>query len=147
MQFWILPEFEHMWTGICKWHQAATTVPYKMFVRARGFNALLLHYKVVIDALDKLSDETGPMGAKSKRLLQQADVRCTWQCRIVVFLHLTISHRVFSIVEQLAISLQKKITTLSGAREIISNVVLSLNSMRRESQLSGSHLEWCAACR
>ena len=29
-----------MWTGICKWHQAATTVPYKIFVRARGFNAL-----------------------------------------------------------------------------------------------------------
>ena len=103
--------------------------PTRWVVRARALNALLQHYEAVIKALDKLSDEPGPTGAKAEGF-------CSKLMSFDCLLYLKISQRVFSIVEQLASSLQKKTMTLSDARENVSNVVSSLKSMRCESHFT-----------
>lgn len=101
--------------------------PTRWVVRARAFNALLVNYESVIEALDNLSDESGPAGAKAEGL--------SYKLRsFESLLYLAAAYKVFSVVEQLATVLQSKSMTLSGARESVSRVVASLTSMRCESQ-------------
>ena len=101
--------------------------PTRWVVRARALGALLRHYEAVVDALDKLSDESGPTGAKAEGFYNKLR---SFDC----LLHLIMSHCVFSIVEQLASALQKKNMTLSVARESVSDVLSTLKSMRCDSQ-------------
>ena len=101
--------------------------PTRWVVQARALNALLVHYESVCEALDKLSDASGPAEAKADGL--QTKLR-TFES----LLYLTVANKVFLLVEQLATVLQKKSMTLSGARVSVSHVTASLTSMRCESE-------------
>lgn len=66
--------------------------PTRWTVRAWALNAVISNYKAVMEALDELSEEAGPTGAKADGLLQKMK---TFEC----FLGLRLSHEVFKVTE------------------------------------------------
>jgi hypothetical protein len=103
--------------------------PTRWVVRARAFSALLNNFEAVTEALDTLSNEPGPTGAKAEGFSHKLR-------SFESLLYITVANKVFSIVKQLATVLQKKTMTLSAARECVSVVKDSLKSMRCESEFT-----------
>jgi len=106
-------------------HRLHPLCPTRWVVRARALNAMLMHYEAVIKALEDLGNEPGNTGAK-------ADGLCSKLQSFETLLSLTMAHKVFSIVEQLATALQKQSMTLFETYESVNNVLLTLQAMRRD---------------
>lgn len=104
--------------------------PTRWTVRAKALKAVLKNYGPILQALDELSNEAGPTGAKAAGLWKKLT---TFES----FLGLNIAHEVFGITEQLAVSLQNKQMTLTASKVAAMKVVATLSDMRDDKHFEG----------
>jgi len=110
--------------------------PTRWTVRSRAIRAVLQNYEAIMQALEELSEEPGPTGAKAAGFLSKL---LTFE----IFLGLNISYDVFSITEQLATALQSKQMTLTAAKVAALNVVSELEQMRTDGKFDSAWQKVC----
>ena len=97
--------------------------PIRWTVLAKALKALLTDYKAVLEALDILSDESGPTEAKASGFFNKLML-------FVTYFALFISQEIFYITEQFATSLQQVDMNITDAITSAESIITTLKSQR-----------------
>ena len=115
--------------------------PTRWTVRAKALKALLIDYKAVLEALDILSNESGPTGAKASSFFNKLMLFET-------YFALFISQEIFYITEKFAPFLQQVDMNITDTMTSAESIITTLKSQRCDTKFVDEwEKNWRRICR